>query len=321
MLDRAAAEVNRALARGAGAAEGLSLLGDVFSRQRLHGEALERYRQARRVNGVVPRAIAGELRSLLILGRADEAQGVADALLAVEGTSAESLLLAARARSLAGDHVAAKALLGEARRLAPARADVLKELGDVARASGDTTGAVAAYRGALDLDQDFAVVRYELARLLGGRGDFAEAEAELVAALDAVPTYVEATLELAKVRRRSGRAREAVRPLAELLQGDPHNLEALLSLGESLYELERPRDAAVAIERVLRFDPQHVGALYLQGALLVDQHRYREAIERWNRVVELEPNSDYARRAQRDARTAADLLRIFRSRPEAGNGN
>src|SRR5690606_1011722 len=70
MLDRAAAEINRALARGGDTSTGMTLLGDVFARQGLHGEALERYRQARSVNAEVPRAIAGEVRSLLALGRA-----------------------------------------------------------------------------------------------------------------------------------------------------------------------------------------------------------------------------------------------------------
>ena len=105
--------------------------------------------------------------------------------------------------------------------------------------------------------------------------------------------------------------------LVELLQRDPYNLDALTSLGESLYVSGRRSDAAVAFARVLRFDPEHVGALYFEGVLAAEQHRYREAIERWRRVVDLEPASEYARRARRDTRTAADLQRIFAAR-EAG---
>jgi len=33
-------------------------------------------------------------------------------------------------------------------------------------------------------------------------------------------------------------------------------------------------------------------------------------------VVELEPDGEHARRARRESRTAADLLRIFRTRKE-----
>ncbi|HVE78796.1 MAG TPA: hypothetical protein VNA89_08040, partial [Gemmatimonadaceae bacterium] len=65
---------------------------------------------------------------------------------------------------------------------------------------------------------------------------------------------------------------------------------------------------------VLRFDPDHAGALYYEATLFAEQHRVREAIERWHRVIDLEPAGEYARRARRDARTAADLQHIFNAR-------
>ena len=316
MLDRAVVEANRALVRGAPTAEGFAILGDIFMRQGLFGEALERYRSARLTAPYDPKLLAGETRALLALDRVVEARATAETLLGVDGGSVEALLLTAAARARAGDPAAARELLRSARRLAPARADVLKEFGDVARAAGDIDGAIAAYRNALDLDHDFAVVHYELARLLAERGEPAKAEESLLAALEAVPTYVEAMLALANVRRRFGRVEAALPPLVELLRRDPYNIDALLSLSEVLLELDRHDDAAISIDRVLRFDPRHVLALFLKGQLLADRHRYRDAIATWQRVVELEPDGDHARRARRESRTAADLLRIFRCRQE-----
>ncbi|MEP7066619.1 MAG: tetratricopeptide repeat protein, partial [Gemmatimonadota bacterium] len=316
MLDRAVVEANRALVRGAPTAEGFAILGDIFMRQGLFGEALERYRSARIAAPADPKLLAGETRSLLALDRVIEARVTAELLLGVDGGSVEALLLTAAARARAGDPGAARELLRSARRLAPARADVLKEFGDVARAAGDIDGAITAYRNALDLDRDFAVVHYELARLLAERGEPGKAEESLLAALEAVPTYVEAMLALANVRRRFGRVDAALPPLVELLRRDPYNIDALLSLSEVLLELDRCDDAAISIDRVLRFDPRHVLALFLKGQLLADRHRYRDAIATWQRVVELEPDGEHARRARRESRTAADLLRIFRSRKE-----
>ena len=316
MLDRAVAEANRALARGAPTAEGFGILGDIFMRQGLFGEALERFRSARAAAPADPKLLAGEARALLALDRVIEARVTAEALLNVDGGSVEALLLTAAARARAGDPGAARELLRSARRLAPARADVLKEFGDVARAAGDIDGAITAYRNALDLDRDFAVVHYELAQLLVGRGEHAKAEESLLAALEAVPTYVEAMLALASVRRRFGRVDTALPPLVELLRRDPYNIEALLSLSEVLLELDRQKDAAISIDRVLRFDPRHVLALFLKGQLLAARHRYRDAIATWQRVIELEPDSAHARRARRESRTAADLLRIFSRRKE-----
>jgi tetratricopeptide (TPR) repeat protein len=316
MLDRAAVEANRSLVRGAPTAEGFAILGEIYMRQGLFGEALERYRSARQGAPMDPKLLAGETRALLALDRVVEARSTAETLLGVDGGSVEALLLTAAARARAGDPAAARELLRSARRLAPARADVLKEFGDVARLAGDVDGAIAAYRNALDLDHDFAVVHYELARLLAERGEPAKAEESLLAALEAVPTYVEAMLALANVRRRFGRVEAALPPLVELLRRDPYNIDALLSLSEVLLELDRYDDAAISIDRVLRFDPRHVLALFLKGQLLADRHRYRDAIGTWQRVIELEPDGDHARRARRESRTAADLLRIFKSRQE-----
>ena len=70
-----------------------------------------------------------------------------------------------------------------------------------------------------------------------------------------------------------------------------------------------------AFSRVLRFDPSHVGALFHEGAILFEQRRYRDAIERWERVIDLGSNTEYARRARREIRTATDLQRILGARP------
>jgi tetratricopeptide (TPR) repeat protein len=311
LYDRAAAEASRALQRGGSRAEGLTLLGDTFARQGLHGEALERYREARAESASFRRALIGEARALLALGRGIEARPVAEELYAASREDVDIVMLVGSARAEAGDPAAALEALEHARRIAPARSDVHKKIGDILRSLGQDDSAIGAYRHALELDPDFAVVRYELARLLAAKGQTREAESELLAALDAVPTYAEATLELARIRRRTGAAREALELLIELLQRDPYHFDALLALGETLFELGRKSDAATAFRRVRRFDPEHVGAMYFEGVLLAEQHRYREAIERWHKVIDLEPAGEFARRARRDARTAADLQSIF----------
>ncbi|MDQ3517747.1 MAG: tetratricopeptide repeat protein [Gemmatimonadota bacterium] len=311
MLDRASAEISRAIGRGAERGRGLTLLGDAFARQALWGEALERYREARQHLGESRAVLAGETRALLQLGRVDEAIGIASVLLASGEPDVGTLMLVAEARRAVADHAGARELLDAARGAAPHRADVLKESGDAARAAGDTDAAILAYRGALALDGYFALARFELASLLAERELMHEAETELEAALDAVPTYVDAALELAKVRRKTGRLREALDPLIGLLQGDPYHIEALFLLAATLLDLGRQDDAAVGLERILRADPDHAGAIYYEGAVMAGRNCYRDAIERWDRVVRLAPGSEWADRARRDARTAVELRRIF----------
>jgi tetratricopeptide (TPR) repeat protein len=319
LYERAAAEVSRALARGASRPEGYTLLGDIYARQGLHGEALERYREARREAPESVRPQMGEAWALLAMARGREALPIAEALAVHPPVTVDALMLAAAARADTGDPAAALAALDQARKLAPMRADVHQKMGDIARSLGDNDGAMAAYRHALELDADFAVVRYHLARLLRERGQLKEAEQELDAALDAVPTYAEATLELAAVRRLAGRGESALGLLIALLERDPYHFEALLALGETLLDVGRKGDAVLAFRRILRFDPNHAGALYYDGVLLNEQKRFRDAIDRWRRVIDLEPAGEYARLARREARTAADLHAIFAS--VAGGGS
>jgi len=314
LYDRAMAEASRAMARGADAAEGNALLGDILCRQGAYGDALEKYRLARAANPTHRRALRGEAQTLLLLGRGAEAREVAEQVLAAAPQDVDALMLVASCRFEAGDPAAALEALGVARVLAPNRADVLRWTGNITRGLGDVDGAIRAYREALALDADFAAVRFDLARLLMQRELWHEAELELVAALDAVPTYAEATLELATLRRLTGQQQEAVALLVDLLQRDSYNFDAHIALGETLIELSRPVDAAIAFRRVLAFDPDHAGATFYDGVLIAGQKRYREAIGRWQRVIELEPAGEYARRARREMRTAEDLLKVFGSR-------
>jgi cellulose synthase operon protein C len=309
--DRASAEINRAMSRGHAKAEGMALLGDVFAKQGLFGEALERFREALRLEPELRSARIGEAWSLVRVGRGKEARPLAQRLLRETPDDVDVLMLTATACSEAGDPAAALSVLDAARRVAPMRADIQQKMGDIARSLGDNEGAITAYRHALELDSDFAVVRFQLAKLLQAKRLNREAEQELVAALDAVPTYAEATLELAALRRRMSRPNEALPLLIELLQRDPYHFDALIGLGETLLALGRKRDAVMAFARVLRFDPTHVGALFHEGMLLAEQRRYRDAIERWQRVLEIGPTTDYARRARREIRTATDLQRVF----------
>jgi tetratricopeptide (TPR) repeat protein len=302
LADKAAAEASQALARGAPRGAGLALLGDAFSRQGLHGEALERYRAARAEDPYHAGAAMGEAWALLRLGRAEEARPLAEAMLAEDPGSIERLMLAAAARAETHDPAGALEVLETARRVAPERAEVHHKIGDVAQSLGKFDMAAGAYREALKLDGGFADVRHKLARLLAGRGQVVEAEQELITALETVPTFAEATLEMAFLWRVTDRAHDALALLVELLERDPYHFDALVALGETLLELDRPADAATAFARVLRFQPDNVAALFHEGVLLARQGRYPDAEIRWHRVIDLKPDGSFAGRARLELR-------------------
>ena len=93
--------------RGEGIARKECLSGRCVRATRLAGEALERYREARRENAQSPRALYAR-PSPLMLGRAREAQPVAEDLLRAAPTDVNTLLLVATRASGSGDPAAAR---------------------------------------------------------------------------------------------------------------------------------------------------------------------------------------------------------------------
>src|SRR5207237_3340806 len=146
-------------------------------------------------------------------------------------------------------------VLQQAQTRAPGRADLHKLQGEVASKVGDTQGALAAYRAALELDPGYVQVCVDLARLHEEKEDWSAAQQAYERALDALPTFHEAALALADLLRRTGRARQAVVRLAEMLEQDPYDLPALLLLGRALLDDNRDAQARVALRPVLQFAP------------------------------------------------------------------
>src|ERR1700693_5833734 len=146
MYDRAQAEIARVLARGGDKVIGLVLAGDGFAAQGLHGEALERYRRALGMDEANTYARQGIARSLLALGRAEEARPFAEALVEAGSTDVNLLLLAAEARVASLDKPGAREILVSLQRREGRHGNVLKRVGDLYGALGEASEAIAAYR-------------------------------------------------------------------------------------------------------------------------------------------------------------------------------
>src|SRR4051794_16873498 len=111
LYDRAQAEIARVLARGGDKIIGLVLAGDGFAAQGLHGEALERYGRALETDETNTYARQGTARSLLALGRPEQARPYAEALVEAGSTDVNLLLLAAEARVASMDKPGARDIL------------------------------------------------------------------------------------------------------------------------------------------------------------------------------------------------------------------
>jgi cellulose synthase operon protein C len=261
MYDRAQGEIARVLARGGDKIIGLVLAGDGFAAQGLHGEALERYGRALEMEESNTYARQGTARSLLALGRADQARPFAEALVAAGSTDVNLLLLAAEARVASLDKPGAREILRSLRATEERNANVLKRVGDLYAALGDSSDAVDAYRASLGVDERQVEARVAFGRLLALSGDDNGAIRELETVLVTAPNHDAAVVELVGPYRRTGRSRSALPRVVALVRRDVYHFAALIALGEILIDLAREHDALNAFERVLRFDPNHLEAL------------------------------------------------------------
>ncbi|MGH7484843.1 MAG: tetratricopeptide repeat protein, partial [bacterium] len=164
LYDRAQAEIARVLARGGDKIVGLVLAGDGFAAQGLHGEALERYRRALDAEETNTYARQGTARSLLALGRAEQARPYAEALGEAGSTDVNLRLLAAEARVASLDKHGARDILVSLSTTEGRNANVLKRVGDLYGALGDSSDAIAAYRGSLAIDERQVDTRVALGR-------------------------------------------------------------------------------------------------------------------------------------------------------------
>jgi tetratricopeptide (TPR) repeat protein len=261
LYDRAQGEIARVLARGGDKIIGLVLAGDGFAAQGLHGEALERYRRSLELEPANIFARQGTARSLLALGRAEEARPFAEALVEAGSTDVNLLLLAAEARVASLDKGGAREILAALRKSDDRNANVMKRVGDLYASLGDSADAVAAYRRSLAIDERQVETRVALGKLLAKAGDDMGSIRELETVLVTAPNHDAAVVELVGPYRRTGRSRSALPRVVALIRRDVYHFAALIALGEILIDLARESDALNAFERVLRFDPNHGDAL------------------------------------------------------------
>lgn len=193
-------------------------------------------------------------------------------------------------------------------------AAVHKLRGDQALLAGDTTGAAAAYRRAVEADPESFWARKSLALTLHELGRADEAERHLEAALGLDPGLGEAGARrerarlvfalggIAANRGRRGEALERFRRAAEL---NPDDAEVHVQLGNLHGRAGRLEDALAAFGRALELEPDLPEARLQRATTLMDLGRFDEAVPELERYLELEPGDERARGLLETARGRA----------------
>jgi tetratricopeptide (TPR) repeat protein len=168
-------------------------------------------------------------------------------------------------------------------------------LGIALNEKGDTDGAIAHYRQALELRPSYAEAHYNLGRLLAQNGRLDEAISHYEKALEINPADAEAHNNLGVALFASGRVDEAIAHYRKALAIRRDNADASCNLADALV-FNGDLDGAIEYySACLAVSPNQTEAHYNLGSALFRTGRMDEAIVHYQKVLELSPKSADAR--------------------------
>jgi tetratricopeptide (TPR) repeat protein len=169
---------------------------------------------------------------------------------------------------------------------------------------GDATGALAAFRLAVDWDGGSAPLRSNYAIALNLAGQAEEAAKQLGEAMRLAPRDAQMRYTYALALNEVGRESEARAELEQAVQIEPRFARAWYNLGLARNAAGQTEQALEALARAEALDPRNAQAPYAAATILMRLGHVGEAAEAAQRALAIDPH--YAE--------AAELLRTL-SRP------
>ena len=170
-------------------------------------------------------------------------------------------------------------------------APVYSNMGTALRANGHLDEAVAAYERALALQPDFPDAHYNLANALLERGRTDQAIAHFQIALRTIPGSVETHANLAGALAEGQKFDEAVKELRIALELDPSAVQAEHNLGNLLAAMGRTDEAIDRLKHAAQIAPGDGGLRYDFGSTLLQAQRFDAAAAEFREALRLAPDS------------------------------
>jgi tetratricopeptide (TPR) repeat protein len=296
--------------------------GDQATRRRLvnllvdagrYAEAFKEVEIVRLAQPDDPDAIGVEADLALRLGQVARADELLDQLV---GTAPADPAFAARAVSILVQRGRRREAVARAEDWARSHAADYRGLVLMARAraeTGDSVGAEAAARRAVEMAPDSLAPRFVLGGLLQARGRFAAAESVWADLAHPGRDPVRAGLQLAFCREQLGDVDGAVSAVREVLAREPENSSVLNTLGYLL--ADHGRDLAEAedlVRRALAQEPDNGAYLDSRGWVYYRLGRLAEARRDLERAVELTNGDPVVREHLGDVYKELNLIDLAR---------
>lgn len=237
------------------------------------------------VVGLLERAV-GHHRS----GRWEEARVGYQRVLALQPANSEALRLQGALQLHLGDTAGALRSLEAAVRCHPRSAEAHFGLGNAHRTAGTPDAAIAAYREAVNLKQDFAQAHCNLGVMLGEQEDWTGAMESFLAAAEVAPLDVTVWRNLGEACLRLDRGPDAVIAAERAVDLDRFSADNLLLLGRS-HEAAQDHPAAIdAYRRAAPLAPDTSEPARRLARLLLDNNAAAEAVPALHAALTRQPD-------------------------------
>ena len=140
-------------------------------------------------------------------------------------------------------------------------------LGEALSGVGDMSGAIVAYRQALEIAPNRPAAHTSLGAALGKSGDWKGAEAALNRAIEIDPDFAVPHNHLGVVFGQKGDSKGAIESFSWAIELDPNYASAHSNLGAVLFETGELDGAAESLKRAVALDPQGENCLSARQTL------------------------------------------------------
>ena len=253
--------------------------------------ALESYDAALALQPDHPDALTGKAQALQGLGRHEEAIACFDAAIQAKGTFPEAEALRALSARATGQTVLDAENAARAATEQPDVADNHYGLGLALKEQGDTSGALAAFKRAIELDNTHAEALAMTGLLLQEQKRLAEALAHYDMALQINPNRADIFMNMGMVLRGLRRYPEAINSYLKAIALQPDYAHAYLNLANVMLDLKKPAEAVASLDRAIALNPNDISAWNNRAAALKDMKDIQGAIDSYDRAYAL--NADH----------------------------
>lgn len=213
------------------------------------------------------------------LDRRDEVREALERARGLDPDDPTLLLISARSRAtVSSDLDSALADLRRAAEVAPGADAIWNELGIVYQDRNAPIEANAAYREAIVLNPENAVLYANYARFLMDNDQVQAAKQQIDIAEKLDPTSYAVLAAKGRYLLRMGRTAEGEQVLLQASAVNPTYGDALIGQAIASYQLGSEVEAAQALDNADRFDPENPSIPLIRSGIALDQYRADEAI-------------------------------------------